>query len=67
MIIVLEEHSSSQLFKDWSAWLIKGGAILLPAPPFLLPDFRIAFQRTSSIVTQPFIQVVRRCLRPAPL
>ena len=23
-------------------------------------------QRTSSIVTQPFIQVVRRCLSPAP-
>jgi antitoxin ParD1/3/4 len=34
--IVLEEHSSSQLFENWSALLIKGGAILLPAPPFLL-------------------------------
>jgi hypothetical protein len=35
--IVFLGHSSSQPWKDWSALLIKGGAILLPAPPFLLP------------------------------
>lgn len=38
--IVFLGHSSSQPLKDRSASLIEGGAILLPAPPFLLPFFR---------------------------
>jgi hypothetical protein len=39
--IVFRGHSSSQPVEDWSAKLIEGGAILLPAPPFILPFFRI--------------------------
>jgi hypothetical protein len=37
--IVFHGHSSSQPLEDWSASLIEGGAILLPAPPFFIAVF----------------------------
>jgi hypothetical protein len=42
--IVFRGHSSSQPVEDWSAKLIEGGAILLPAPPFSLPFFQMCCQ-----------------------